>query len=401
MLWGGYCWLFVLPIFSVNILAGSSLQLDLLIALSFVFTITVFLLRGKRYVRLFFLPKFLLLALYSDVALGAAGDVALFLEMEVAIIWISIIEISLYFEIVTSLFLDAIVLVLALGAILATSALDHSFPPLLPEALSLVAASAVAGSLAANSFRSVIARLSRSMAESERLDKAVSLLIDANIDFQRFAATAGEESADRERKRVSRDIHDTAVHSFVNIIMLAESIHDKVGPEKEKILGPLDAIISQAKDAVRDTRHSLRELRDISEERPRGLRAIHRLTKVFSDATGVAVDVHYGNLPWELSPEIDEAIYRIIQEGMTNAFRHGRATKIKVGLWIAAGEPWPEVLVSLADNGEGAKQLEKGIGLSGMEERLKKLDGTLGASNISDGFEICARIPLKEQGEGR
>jgi signal transduction histidine kinase len=376
------------------------LQLGLLLAASLALSATTFALRGKRYARLCFAPKLLVLALFSDVALGMAGGGALFVEMEGAFIGIAIVEISLYFKLAASLSLDALALAVSLCAAVATSAVDPSFPRLAPEMIALVSAAALAASIVANALRAAVARLGEALAEGERLDKAVSQLIDANIGFQRVATAAGEDSADRERKRVSRDIHDTAVHSLVNIIMLAESIHDKIRPDQGEIVEMLGTIIAQAKDAVRDTRQSLRELRDIGEERPRGLRAVHRLARVFSEATGVRVDLHYGNLPWEISPEIDEAIYRMIQEGMTNAFRHGKATTIKVGLWISPAEPWPEIIVSLADNGEGAQDIEKGIGLSGMEERIRRVEGILSAGNISGGFEVRARIPLKGGGQG-
>ena len=224
-----------------------------------------------------------------------------------------------------------------------------------------------------------------------RLDKAVSQLIDANMGFQKYAVTASETSVVHERKRISRDIHDTAVHIWVNIIMLAESAIDLIGRDNKKLSEVLQQIITQAKEVVRDTRRALRELRAIEESSPKGLKAIYQLVKVFEEATGVEVEVDFGNVPWELNEEIDHVVYRMIQEGLTNAFRHGKATLINVRLWIFQSE----LIVRIGDNGQGCPDTKKGIGLRGMEERIQKLHGRFESKNAVNGFEVTAWIPLK------
>jgi hypothetical protein len=136
------------------------LQLCLLLAASLALSATTFALRGKWYARLCFAPKLLVLALFSDVALGMAGGGALFVEMEGAFIGIAIVEISLYFKIAASLSLDALALAISLCAAVATSAVDPSFPRLVPEVIALVSAAALAASIVANALRAAVARLS-------------------------------------------------------------------------------------------------------------------------------------------------------------------------------------------------------------------------------------------------
>jgi signal transduction histidine kinase len=91
-----------------------------------------------------------------------------------------------------------------------------------------------------------------------------------------------------------------------------------------------------------------------------------------------------------ISEEIDLVLYRMIQEGLTNAFRHGKATLITVRLWIFQSE----LIVRIHDNGQGSPEIKKGIGLQGMEERIKKIHGRLEAKNVVDGFVVIAWIPL-------
>ena len=92
-----------------------------------------------------------------------------------------------------------------------------------------------------------------------------------------------------------------------------------------------------------------------------------------------------------MDKEVDQVVYRMIQEGLTNAFRHGKATLIHVRLWIFQ----VELIVRIHDNGQGSPEIKKGIGLQGMEERLKKIHGRLEAKNVADGFVVSAWIPLE------
>ena len=102
--------------------------------------------------------------------------------------------------------------------------------------------------------------------------------------------------------------------------------------------------------------------------------------------------VHFSNVPWHFGGEIDTVIYRIVQEGITNAIRHGNATEIAVHLSLDAGQ----IAVTINDNGSGAKEMIEGIGLTGIKERLRYVDGEVSVGNIRGGFRLCARIPLRE-----
>lgn len=84
-----------------------------------------------------------------------------------------------------------------------------------------------------------------------------------------------------------------------------------------------------------------------------------------------------------------------MQEAFTNAVRHGRATRIDILFW-----EFPDYLsMTVCDNGIGSKEIVKGIGLAGMEERLVKLNGSLQATSPDEGgFRLTVRIPTKPTG---
>ncbi len=154
-------------------------------------------------------------------------------------------------------------------------------------------------------------------------------------------------------------------------------------------------MITQAKVAVSDTRHALRELRAIEEVAPKGLQAIYHLVKVFEEATGVQVHLNTGNTPWQFKEDKDQTVYRMVQESLSNAIRHGKATEVDIRLWILETSSGPELIVRIRDYGQGSPEINKGIGLQGMEERVSKMQGRFESSNVMGGFEIAAWIPFE------
>ncbi len=109
--------------------------------------------------------------------------------------------------------------------------------------------------------------------------------------------------------------------------------------------------------------------------------------------THIAVRAHFSNMPWSLGEEMDSTIYRIVQEGITNAIRHGNACDIAVNLSCDGNT----IGVSVRDNGSGAEEIKEGIGLAGIRERLSRFSGELSAGNSAGGFVLYARIPMGGQ----
>ncbi|MBT3274234.1 MAG: sensor histidine kinase [Spirochaetales bacterium] len=231
-------------------------------------------------------------------------------------------------------------------------------------------------------------QLIRVQARAVRLDSAVTELTQTHSGFAQIANTAREVSAVDERNRITREIHDTIGYSLTNVVMILEAAQDlaKNGPEilREK----LRSAHSQTRHGLEETRRALYLLREKEEVHTIGLSAVQRMIDIFSRASGILVNVEYGNVPLTSGDELDEAIFHLIQESLVNAFRHGHAHHISVRLWIESGDYW----VVIRDDGIGTDNLADGIGMMGMRERLGKLGGTLKAQNTADGFEIRASI---------
>ena len=107
------------------------------------------------------------------------------------------------------------------------------------------------------------------------------------------------------------------------------------------------------------------------------------------ESTGVNVKVEFGNLPWKLNKKEDHVIYRFLQEAMTNALTHGDAKNIEIQFWREESQ----IKINVEDDGKGSLDIEQGIGLKGMTERLNEVSGSLSYENTSMGFSIRAAIP--------
>lgn len=367
-------------------------QFYFLLVFSLLLSLLLFIYRERDIAgTIYFVVKVIVFVL---IGYGEGG----YLGVEFTLLTLFLIEISAYFRLIRSIVMTCGITGITLVSQRSIDAWDVRLSGAsLHDLLSLIIYVWIV-SVFANVLHVVVKKLDFQTQAAVRLDKAVSQLINANMGFQKYAVTASEQSAVHERKRISRDIHDTAVHVFLNIIMLAESAVDLIKTNEQKLGEVLQQLIAQAREGVRDTRQALRELRAIEVSSPKGLKAIYQLVKVFEAATGVQVNIDFGNVPWELDEEVEQVVYRMIQEGLTNAFRHGKATLIQVRLWIFQ----IELIVRIHDNGQGAPEIKKGIGLQGMEERLKKIHGRLEAKSVVDGFVVTAWIPLKaEENDGK
>jgi signal transduction histidine kinase len=229
----------------------------------------------------------------------------------------------------------------------------------------------------------------------ERLDSAVQELSEANLGFQRYADFVAERSTADERNRITREVHDTTIYALTNLKMMLEAAGYMAQGESKKLKALLKNAYTQAREGIENTRSALRALRTINTRGIGNYKAIQRIAEAYQAATGVTVEIQYGNLPRETLPEIDRFMYRFVQEGMTNAFRHGRATHILLLFWIDNDT----LTISLHDNGRGAPSLNEGIGLRGMRERISELEGELKVQNVQSGFKLIARIPYPRASE--
>jgi len=228
---------------------------------------------------------------------------------------------------------------------------------------------------------------------NRRLDEATSQLVHANGQLIEYAGIVEQETIQNERKRFAREIHDTLAYTLSNLAMMLEAAKDLTGGERKVLLEHLAQMHDLAKAGAVEVRRAIQALRPVQMNEESGLTAVYRLVKAFNKATQIDVKLNVGNIPPFLSEEADLAVYRLVQEGMTNALRHGKATVIIISFTSLRGG----VCILIKDNGVGSSNFKIGYGLTGMRERIERLGGQLNISNGQDGgFVLSVWIPLKE-----
>lgn len=251
-----------------------------------------------------------------------------------------------------------------------------------------------------SSFAAVVITMVNQVDQKEDMQRSLTLqkdtmkaLAEFNADLQNYARRIDIESSDRERNRISREIHDISGYIFTNLIALLNAACS-IPPEDQLALS--DILITarkQAHEGLNETRTALRKTREIPIPEEEGVRAINKIISIFQKVTGVQVSVNWGNTPHSFSREMNFAIYRTIQESLTNAIRHGLATEITIHFLIEQSH----LKLTIIDNGQGAESVVKGIGLTGMEERIGNLKGHIHMDNApGGGFELNVIIPISE-----
>jgi len=228
----------------------------------------------------------------------------------------------------------------------------------------------------------------RARLRRERLAELEERALRAEREAERERRLAAAE----ERTRIARDLHDSAGHA-INVILVqagAARLLQEQDPERSR--EALATIEEVARDTLGEIDQLVRALREngaaTGVEPPPGLAALEALAERYR-ASGLAVTVKVEGSRRPLAPGVDQAAYRILQEALTNAARHGRGS---AAVDVAFGPSAVEITVTNAARPDGAVH-GGGHGIVGMRERASLLGGSLEAG-ASDGlFRVRARLP--------
>ncbi|RII13464.1 Sensor histidine kinase LiaS [Streptomyces sp. YIM 130001] len=211
-------------------------------------------------------------------------------------------------------------------------------------------------------------------------------------DAERARDEAAEAGAAQERRRIARDLHDSLTHQLAVITVQADAAvqiarrHDAPVPEH------LPAIRTAGRDAARELRATLSELRGRDDTPCQGVEQLPELLARVR-ATGLDATLTVDGAPRVLSRAVGEAVYRVVQESLTNTMRHAAASAVSVRV------EYRQATVAVAIDDDGRRTADdvrppRGTGLSGMRERVLALGGRFRAEpRTSRGFTVRAELP--------
>ena len=230
-------------------------------------------------------------------------------------------------------------------------------------------------------------------AELHRKARQLELL---NIELRRLSHSL-MTAQDEERRRIARELHDglgqdlTAAKMMLGSLVQPRQLKDSIdGKTLSEVLAMMDGVIEQ----VRTLSHLLHP--PLLDEMGL-LSALRWYTEGFAKRSGVDTVLDAAKDFPRLEPELEMAIFKIIQESLTNVFRHAEAKQAIVQLEEREGN----VHVSIIDNGKGigngSHELDPnsyGIGVMGIKQRAEEFDGKLTLRNTGSGTMVEVRIPL-------
>jgi two-component system sensor histidine kinase UhpB len=227
-------------------------------------------------------------------------------------------------------------------------------------------------------------------AEGRALAQAFNSMLDRLESARREAARTALEAQESERLRVAQELHDEIGQTLTAVTIQAERAADA---DPAEATHALRQVANSVRDSLDEVRRIARELRPEALDDLGLVNALIALSNRMDGQDGPRIERDLqGSLP-PLPPEVELVIYRIAQEGLTNAVRHANARTIT--LWLQGDAE--SVALRVRDDGDGMpRHLPDGTsGLAGMRERALLVDGRFSIESMPRrGTEVRLRIPL-------
>jgi signal transduction histidine kinase len=226
----------------------------------------------------------------------------------------------------------------------------------------------------------------------------VARLQDRTAALERLSTRVVRHDED-ERRRLSRELHDETAQVFSALKLQLGLLQERSDPVAQNGLARSLSLLDEGMRSIRNVTEMLRPA--VLEE----LGLVPAMRSLITDFTNRSHTNVVADLPsedWHLGSDVELALYRALQESLTNAMRHAEAKSIRVNL--ARSED--AVSLTVADDGAGLQeppsipllQLNGKRGLSGMHDRVTALGGTLDLTvQPSGGLQLQVRLPLRDE----
>lgn len=208
------------------------------------------------------------------------------------------------------------------------------------------------------------------------------------------------KAQEEERKRVAREIHDGPAQAMANIVLRAEVCEKLLKIKPQQVEGELKELKSLVKESLQDLRKVIFDLRPMTLDDLGIAPTLRRYLTDFQEKNNMTVELVVHGRENRHSSAVEVAVFRTIQEGVTNIKKHSKAKMSKIIVEFTL----KQINISIVDNGVGfevdkvVKDLNRdSYGLISMRERVELLEGELNIrSSPGKGTEIKAIIPIQD-----
>jgi two-component system, NarL family, sensor histidine kinase DevS len=200
---------------------------------------------------------------------------------------------------------------------------------------------------------------------------------------------AGQEL---ERRRLARELHDETGQALTSILLGLKRVEEAKTPADARAAAA--GLREQVVETLQDVRRLAVELRPSALDDFGLVPALERLAEAFGEQSGIAVDIEANRDSARLPGEVETALYRIVQEALTNVAKHAEATRVSVVVTRRGNV----VTAVIEDDGQGfgaGGGSGEGLGLVGMKERVGLLGGRLAIESTEGaGTTVVAEVPV-------
>jgi signal transduction histidine kinase len=210
-----------------------------------------------------------------------------------------------------------------------------------------------------------------------RLRQQQDELARANSRLTAYATTLEDLTISRERNRMARELHDTLAHTLSGLSVHLEMMRAYWEADPSAIRPMLDTSLAVTRSGLQETRRALKHLRASPLEDLGLLLALRQVATETAERANLQLDLILPQQVPPLTATVEQCIYRVAQEAMTNVAHHANARTLHVELAL----PGPALLLRVEDDGCGfalEQEVSSGhFGLAGMRERTELVGGTL------------------------
>ena len=227
---------------------------------------------------------------------------------------------------------------------------------------------------------------------AETLAARAAVAVDLSERVGRDVVRRVVAAQEAERKRLARELHDETGQALTSILLGLKPLERAADEQLAEAVASVRTLVVST---LQDVRRLAVELRPAALDDFGLVPAVTRLTDTFREQTGMHVELEARLSEERLPPEVETALYRIVQEALTNVVKHSGATRVSVLLT----ERDHAVAAMVEDDGvgfelEGAR--EDGLGLVGMRERIGLVGGRLQVeSSAGAGTTVVAEVPVR------
>lgn len=215
----------------------------------------------------------------------------------------------------------------------------------------------------------------------------------------REVAARALNASEEERKRIARELHDETAQTLAALLIRLRIARDKEDAAERDAL--LDEVRRELGAALEGVRRYARGLRPPALDELGLVPAIASYARLLEDAGAPAISIDADPVGGLLSDEAELALYRIVQEALSNAARHADADHVRIRIRRRPGE----VRATVEDDGKGFDVAEtiasnsNGLGLFGMQERAAYVGGDVEVTSMpGEGTRVVARVPIHANG---